>query len=1020
MTSGATMNEAGPQEESRRRRRRVLLGSLGAVCLIVGAALAITFAGKGQGKNKPEPAATVEGNLSPMGDLPGLVKDSVLSTNAGTTGAAPKSVGTTVTPAVPTASKAAPAEGTGDLTFQNFLETGTVGGVGLGAALGALPGASTVNGAFNGLASNLANLAGLRVCSPVDGPDLERMVAGSSTCGVILLTKGSMVPYFTENTMVVSTRKIIVGHPIDLPQIRTVGKLERVFDVVSGGSLDIRFVSVFKAYGRAPSEDLRIVAGGVALVRLGGFFRGTAVIFREPTQTFKAFQGALERPYQRRRKYGGHVLVLGGSFFCYGCQIIRWNPYGGILLNVFQLGRDFLVVAGTSVMTGVYHLAFTPFGSAVSVGNAIAVLGGVSVRIGGGTEGVAILKGQFGAGQNIFVGGGVLVNVGHQQQTAFVCLVRAGYGMTAMGAGVFVLIAELENRAWGVASIFGAGQVYSNGAGVMDKTGGEVVNSAISAFQALAGGSAYLGAGDMNIVGEQFARLALTLDQNGVGMTFFNGAGHGTMIYVPSLVICLVRSQKILGAEVFQGAGFHTEVNNTRWTIQLVNAQMPGYEGWIGLGASLMIRSRTTVRRLVNYRAAKKVAWVVNGVGVNESLRSNFNIFTDKNGTTVLKPHAKNGKHRLLEAVDELVSSAASTSNRRALIKGFSRPALSMADSVMDSKKVQPPNPGILAEKLQALVSGLKNKRRLKGQAAVNPTRIMNMFQGLSPASLMKAWQEAVDETNNNNALGSNTNDRALAAGNDADEVDADGRWGEQVYVGGGDASQCVLCGVGPGTTESHWNRDAGDDPATCHITEACTPADSVQGIMGKLRGALPDGEDLVLSPAAKGWAKTVGSKYTARLLQDIDDHQAENPGADIKLPDTNILTYDIFLYCPVADAECEYSQANMKAAFQDYLDDVAQEETAFKISSATAAVHPAISKIVNDADGDFVSAIGAPALEGCGKGLSFSLFVTAPDKSSVTDVKTILEKAGTDSDELLAFINDQGEQEASFCSVSV
>lgn len=70
------MGEAGPQEESRRRRRRVLLGSLGAVCLIVGAALAITFAGKGQSKDKPEPAATVEGGLSPMGDLPALVKDS--------------------------------------------------------------------------------------------------------------------------------------------------------------------------------------------------------------------------------------------------------------------------------------------------------------------------------------------------------------------------------------------------------------------------------------------------------------------------------------------------------------------------------------------------------------------------------------------------------------------------------------------------------------------------------------------------------------------------------------------------------------------------------------------------------------------------------------------------------------------------------------------------------------------------------------------------------------------------------
>jgi hypothetical protein len=452
----------------------------------------------------------------------------------------------------------------------------------------------------------------------------------------------------------------------------------------------------------------------------------------------------------------------------------------------------------------------------------------------------------------------------------------------------------------------------------------------------------------------------------------------------------------------------------------LVNAQIPGYEGWIGLGAALLIRSRTYVRRLVNYRAGKKVAWVVNGVGVNESLRISNNLFVSKNGTKILKPQpTKDGKQRLLEAVDELVSSAAGRSKSRALIRGFTRPALSMADSVMDSKKVQPPNPEILAQKLQSLVSSLKQKRRLQGQAAVNPTRVLNMFHGLSPGSVMKAWQEAMDETNSN-ILGSSTDDRALAVEDDADAVDADGRWGEQVYVGGGDASQCVLCGIGPGTTASHWNTDAGDDSATCHVTEACTSADSVQGIMGKLRGALPDGEDLVLPPVAKGWATAVGSKYTARILQGIDDHQAENPGADIKLPDTNVLTYDISLYCPVGDAECEYSQADMKAAFQNYLDEVAQEDTAFKISSASAAVHPAIFKYINDADGSFVSAIGAPALDGCGKGLSFSLYVTTPDKSSVTDVKNILEKVATDSDSLMAFINDQGTQEAPFCSVSV
>lgn len=317
--------------------------------------------------------------------------------NAATTVAAPKPVATTVTPAVPTASKAAPAQGTGDLTFtQELLETGTVGGNTLGAGLGAFPMASTVNGAFNNLASEMATLAGLRTCSPVDGPDLERMVASSSPCGVILLTKGSMVPYITENTMVVSSRKIIVGHPIDLPQIKTIREVERVFDVVSGGSLDIRFVSIFRSFGREKKNDIRIITGGVVLVRLGGFFRGTAVIFRDPTQNIKGFQNSLQHPFQRRRTYGGHVLVMGGSFFCYGCQVIRWAPYGLVLTNVFQIGRDFLVVAGTSVMVGMYHLFFTPFLSGVSVGNAIAVLGGVSVRIGGGTEGAAVLVGQFG------------------------------------------------------------------------------------------------------------------------------------------------------------------------------------------------------------------------------------------------------------------------------------------------------------------------------------------------------------------------------------------------------------------------------------------------------------------------------------------------------------------------------------------------------------------------------------------------------------------------------------------------
>lgn len=120
--------------------------------------------------------------------------------------------------------------------------------------------------------------------------------------------------------------------------------------------------------------------------------------------------------------------------------------------------------------------------------------------------------------------------------------------------------------------------MYANGAGVLDKTGGEVANVQVSVIQALVGGSAYLGAGEMSIVGEQFARVGVTLSQNGLGWTFFNGAGNMDLIYVPSFVTQVARVQFGMGAEVFLGSGWYTNVNNTRWSHQVVNAGFPGYE----------------------------------------------------------------------------------------------------------------------------------------------------------------------------------------------------------------------------------------------------------------------------------------------------------------------------------------------------------------------------------------------------------------------------------------------------------
>ena len=464
-----------------------------------------------------------------------------------------------------------------------------------------------------------------------------------------------------------------------------------------------------------------------------------SLVFTDPPQTWESFYKELTSPQNSKRTFGGYVAVVGGAFFCHGCQIFRNYPYGLPIVNVFQIGRDFLVVAGVQVCTGCYHAAWVPYISTVNIGNAVAVLGGVCIRIGGGIIGAGVVTGQWGAGQGLFVGGGVLVDVGHQIQNTFVGLARGGMGMQSVGAGVYVLIAELENRAWAVASIFGAGQVYAVGSGILDKTGGEVANCQVSAIQALAGGSSYLGSGSMSIVGESFARVGVTLSQHGVGMTWFNGAGQMDLIYVPSFVTQVVRVQFILGAEVFLGAGHYTQFNNTRWTYQVVNAGMPGYEGWVGPGAALSLRSRTYSARVVNYRL-RPFIWVAAGRGVSGGLYSNNNLLVNKDGITVLKPHneTKGSKARLLQ---ELSKATAQAKRNLGLFDNVPS-ALTILQSSAETRRIRPPRANELARRLNSAVSDLHASRRLQGLPA---TTGLGLFGGLNAEKLMAAWQSVME-----------------------------------------------------------------------------------------------------------------------------------------------------------------------------------------------------------------------------------------------------------------------------------
>lgn len=86
------------------------------------------------------------------------------------------------------------------------------------------------------------------------------------------------------------------------------------------------------------------------------------------------------------------------------------------------------------------------------------------------------------------------------------------------------------------------------------------------------------------------------------------------------------------------------------------------------------------------------------------------------------------------------------------------------------------------------------------------------------------------------------------------------------------------------------------------------------------------------------------------------------------------------------------------------YVEKTVGEDSAFKIAAAKGEIPAAIAKVLGDVDADFLAAVAeTPASEkGCGKGLKFTVYATAPDVDSTQDVVQALEAAGSDPTQLL------------------
>lgn len=233
---------------------------------------------------------------------------------------------------------------------------------------------------------------------------------------------------------------------------------------------------------------LRVFEGGIVRVLLGGEFSASWCIMNPPDQQLENFLRDLTIPRLRVRTFGGFILVLGGTLRLVGCIMYRFVPYGNPTANNMQIGRDVLVVAGNAVMAGWYTCLANLMTASINVGTTAAVFGGTLTWAGGGTVNGGVLNAHWGAGQLGFVGGGTLVTVGVASVGGFTAIMRSGFGQWGAGAGAILHIGHLQPRAWGVATVFNAGQTHACGAGLLHKHGENIATTSINHMFAGAGG----------------------------------------------------------------------------------------------------------------------------------------------------------------------------------------------------------------------------------------------------------------------------------------------------------------------------------------------------------------------------------------------------------------------------------------------------------------------------------------------------------------------------------------------------
>ena len=285
-----------PPAGSGARRTRSWLWKIGICALLVAAAVLLgVLTTQNQITNKPKKASSTGSAISATTDsAPTPSNPIVASPSASGSDTHLNSALTNaniITPVVTVVTpKPTPAPTAANPTLNSLL------GLGTGSLAAKTPAPTTI---FQGLTFTAWTALGgstSTICYPINGTEVVNMVTKPG-CTVIVLTRNHTNPYNIRDMMNVTSTKIIIGNPIDIPVLNSTNKIVRMFDgewpdaptleasirkvhvtpdfflftVKDGGTLDLRNVELYKGSGQTVADGrVKLILGGTIRVNVGG------------------------------------------------------------------------------------------------------------------------------------------------------------------------------------------------------------------------------------------------------------------------------------------------------------------------------------------------------------------------------------------------------------------------------------------------------------------------------------------------------------------------------------------------------------------------------------------------------------------------------------------------------------------------------------------------------------------------------------------------------------------------------